>query len=151
MRILVALSLLAGCAAPPGDELPSSKERKDPKKLLPVFQEFIRSEEWGRAYKCFSPEFRRSVSEEEFRLAITRSGFGIIVRLLTGLEDHGLSGTTLRLCHAEFGISREFKITQEVGSLWTLDFTREDIQYFGAQALEWHRRQTRAAFLIHQI
>jgi hypothetical protein len=149
MRFLAPLLLLAGCATTQQGELPSGKELKDPKRLLPVFKEFLRAGELSKAHECLSKGAKSAVPYEAFFAVFT--GFEGSARMITGLEEHGLTETTIRICNPEFGISRDFKIVKEFKIIWKLDLTREDLQYFQDRALEWFRRQNTAAGHRHYV
>jgi hypothetical protein len=145
MRFLPAL-LLAACAAPQTGELPSGKELKDPRRLLPVFKEFIRHQEYSKAHGCLSKEAKETLPYEPFYAGLT--AYEAVSHLISGLQEHGIDteNGVMRICNPEFGVSRDFRIKGEFGGrLWTLDFTRADLDFLQERALAWFRRQREAA------
>ncbi len=148
MRAYLPFLLLSlpGCVSTPCDDLPSGKALKDPEKLLPTFQEFIRCGEYARAHKCLSRDAKAAVPYEAFFGAMT--AYEITGRMIAGLREHGidLDAGTMQVCNPEFGIDRKFRIKGEFGGrLWTLDFTRDDLSFLQEQARKWFERQRNVA------
>lgn len=147
--------LTAGCAAQP-EPVPTVEEMraklKTPAGLLDVFQRLIRTEQFKVAWKhCLAvdPATGRKVMEEDpFQLAMTRQEVrAVLPRLISSLEVHGVDEKAgiVRICSAEYGISREFKILLYFRRFWQFLFTTKDLDYFAEHALKWIRRQVDAA------
>lgn len=142
--------LTAGCACVPCDAPPPAlTDLKDPAKVLPTFQEFVRRGEFARAFDtCLSPETKRMLGYERFYLALTAFEAGR--RLLGTARAHGVDPARerLRLCNPEYGVARDLRlrrITLGQASWYVLELTNDDLEYLKDRAFDWHRHQVRRA------
>lgn len=137
------LLLMAVCALVPSQDLAEIRDRiKDPAQVFPVFQELIAAGEYGTAQKLLSPAAMKMLPAEAFYL--TFASFEPPRRLVASLKVHGLADGKLRLCSPDFGVSREFRI-QKFLTIYTLDFTPDDIDFLKGRTLSWYRLQVRRA------
>lgn len=142
------LALLASAVLQAEPDLPALRKRlADPAQAFPVFRELVAAGQYGTAHELLSPAARRAVPVEALTLAF--GGVEAARRLVAGLEAHatessGDAGRT-RVCGAEFGATRELKLAKFLGRIWTLDLTREDVEYFRGRTLGWYRFQVRRA------
>jgi hypothetical protein len=158
MRIRPALAALlaagaalsgAGCAAVPCGDPPPLSDLKDPGKVLPTLQEFIRCGAFAKAFDaCLTPETRKMLGYERFYMALTAYEAGR--RLIVTSRAHGIdvAGERLRLCNPEYGVARDLRlrrITLGRASWFALELTHDDLEYLKGKAFEWHRHQVRRA------
>ncbi len=138
------LLLAAVCAmAPCGQDLDAVRERiKDPSQVFPVFQELIAAGETGTAQKLLSPAAMKLMSSETLYLVF--ASFEPPRRLIASLQVHAVDGMRLRLCSREFGVSRDFRLAKFL-SIYTLDFTADDIDFLKGRTLGWYRLQVKRA------
>jgi len=137
------LLLMAVCAFAPSQDISEIRDRlKDPAQVFPVFQELIAAGEYGTAQKVLSPAAMKMLPAEAFYLAF--ASFEPPRRLVASLKVHGVGDGKLRLCSPDFGVSREFRI-QKFLTIYTLDFTPDDIEFLKGRTLSWYRLQVRRA------
>jgi hypothetical protein len=142
------LAVLAAAALQGEPDLPELRKRlADPAQVFPVFRELVAAGRYGTAHEVLSPAARKAVPVEALTIAF--GGVEAARRLVAGLASHateasGDAGKT-RVCGAEFGAARELALSRFLGRIWTLDLTREDVEYFRGRTLGWYRLQVRRA------
>jgi hypothetical protein len=142
LRLMMGVFFLS-CQSPPQEGGDLAERLKDPAKVWPAFQEFIRDGLYSRAYDLVAPATRKEMSYEIF--FITFASYEAPRRLVGSLQVHRAEPGKILLCSAEFGASREIKLAKYLNRIWTLEFTREDIEFFKGRTLEWFRHQVRRA------
>ena len=137
------LLLAAVCALAQSPDMDSIRERiKDPAQVFPVFQELIAAGETGVAQKLLSPEAMKRVPPEALYLAFM--SYEPPRRLVASLKVHAADATHVRVCSPEFGVSRDIRLVKFL-SLYTLDLTPDDIEFFKGRTLSWYRYQVKRA------
>jgi len=137
------LLFMAVCALVQAPDPDVIRERiKDPCQVFPVFQELIAAGEYGTAQKLLSPAAMKLLPSEAFFLAF--ASIEPPRRLVASLRVHGCADGKLRLCSPEFGVSRDFRIAKFL-TIYTLDFTSDDIEFLKGRTLSWYRHQVRRA------
>ncbi len=138
--------LLGGLAAPAVQAPADLKEAlRDPARVFPAFQALMGEGLYAKAYNaCLSPGTHRRVSAEEFQIAF--SAFGAARRLVASFRVHGVDAAagTLRVCSPEFGAGRELRL-ERLRTIWLLDLSPGDIEYFRGRTLSWFRFQAKRA------
>jgi hypothetical protein len=137
------LALLAGGLFPAQDR-PLRERLRDPAEAFRVFQELVRAGEFGKAHELLSGDARRRLPYEAFVTALT--AYETSGRLLAALRVHRADAAAgrLRVCAPEFGFSRDLRIARLM-TIWVLDLSPEDLEYFKDRALAWHRHQVKRA------
>jgi hypothetical protein len=137
------LFFMAVCALAQAPDMDRVRERlKDPAQVFPVFQELIAAGEYGTAQRILSPEAMKRLPSELFYLAF--ASYEPPRRLIASLRVHHYADGKLRLCSPEFGVSREFRIVKFL-TIYTLDFSSDDIEFLKGRTLSWYRHQVRRA------
>ena len=139
--IMGAISFSCAVAAQEEESLP--ERLKDPAKVWPIFQGFVRDGSYSKAYDLVAPATRKFLSYEAFY--ITFASYEAPRRLVAKLEVHRLDPGKALLCSAEFGVSLEVKLTKFMGKVWTLEFTPDDIELLKGRTLDWFRLQVKRA------
>ena len=130
---------------PGGQDLDFDRVReriKDPAQVFPVFQELIAAGEYGTAQKLLSPAAMKLMSAETLYLVF--ASFEPPRRMVASMRVHDVDGLRLRICSREFGVSRDFRLAKFV-TIYTLDFTSDDIEFLKGRTLSWYRFQVRRA------
>ncbi len=137
------LTLLAAPALS-GQDRPLRERLRDPAEAFRAFQEFVRAGEFGKAHELLSGPARRRLPYEAFVTALT--AYETSGRLLGALRVHGADAAAgrLRVCAPEFGFGRDLRVARLM-TIWVLDLTPEDLEYFKDRALAWHRHQVKRA------
>ena len=137
------LLFMAVCALVPSQDLTEIRDRiKDPAQVFPVFQELIAAGEYGTAQKLLSPAAMKMLPSEAFYLVF--ASYEPPRRMVATLKVHAVSDGKIRLCSPEFGVSRDIRIAKFM-TIYTLDFTSEDIDFLKGRTLGWYRLQVRRA------
>jgi hypothetical protein len=138
------LLLAALCAlAAPDQDLAVLRERlKDPAQVFPVFQELVAAGEYGTAQKLLSPAAMKLMSAETLYLVF--ASFEPPRRMIASMRVHGGDDTRLRICSKEFGVSRDIRLVKFL-TIYTLDFTADDIEFLKGRTLGWYRLQVKRA------
>ena len=146
--LLLAASLLAGCAAVPQQDEERPKDViKDPARIHGFFLKMIREDKPGIAAQV------TSIGEEALTIGVrNRIAPDLTRRILLGFEQHDLkvsddrATATARWCNREFGLSRDFQLRSEAGGrIWKLQITREQIEELANAGLGWFRKQREVA------
>ncbi len=145
MLSLIMGAFLLSCAQ---DADERREKLKDPANVWPMFQELLREGEYNKAHQLVTPAAAAAHLPYE-AFFITFASFEAPRRLVARLRAHtvdaGAATGKLLLCSPEFGVSREIKLTKFLGRIWTLEFTRDDLEYFKGRTLGWYRHQVRRA------
>jgi hypothetical protein len=137
------LLVVAVCALAQSPDLTQIRERiKDPAQVFPVFQELVAKGEYGTAQKLLSPDAMKILGPEAFYLVF--ASYEPPRRMVASLRVHAVGNGTIRLCSPEFGVSRDIKVTKFL-TIYTLDFTADDIEFLKGRTLGWYRLQVRRA------
>lgn len=139
----VFVALVAGVALG-GQDRPWRERLRDPAEAFRAFQEFIRAGEFGKAHELLSGNARRRLPYEAFVAALT--AYETSGRLLASLRVHGADPESgrLRICAPEYGFTRDLRMAQLM-TIWVVDLTPEDLEYFKDRAWAWHRHQVKLA------
>jgi len=138
------LLLAAVCAlAPLGQDLADIRERlKDPAQVFPVFKELIAAGEYGTAQKVLSPSAMKLMSAETLYLVF--ASFEPPRRMVASMQVHAVGDAGVRICSREFGVSRDIRLVKFL-TIYTLDFTADDIEFLKGRTLGWYRLQVKKA------
>jgi len=137
------LLLIALCALAQSPDMGAIRERiKDPAQVFPVFQELMAAGEYGTAHKLLSPEAMKRIPFEAFYIAF--ASYEPPRRLVAALRVHASGDGKVRLCSPEFGVTRDIRI-QKFLSIYTLDFTSDDIEFLKGRPMAWYRLQVKRA------
>jgi hypothetical protein len=138
------LLLAAVCTlAPLGQDLDAIRERiKDPSQVFPVFQELVAAGEYGTAQKLLSPSAMKLMSAETLYLVF--ASFEPPRRMIASMQVHSVDGSRVRICSREFGVSRDIRLVKFL-TIYTLDFTSDDIEFLKGRTLGWYRLQVKKA------
>jgi hypothetical protein len=124
-------------------DVDSLRERlKDPAQVFPVFQELVAAGEYAKAQRVLSPASMKMLPAEAFYL--TFASYEPPRRLVASLRVHAVGDGKVRLCSPEFGVSRDFRIAKFF-TIYTLDFSSDDIEFLKGRTLGWYRLQVRRA------
>lgn len=147
-RLLPAFALVAGCAAPPEQDIDRPSDIvKDPSRIHEFFLKKIREREDKVAAQVttLDPDAFYFGVRNEIAPDLTR-------RILLGFEQHEVrvnedrQGGIARWCNKEFGLSYDFPLRSEIrGKIWRLHITREQIEELARAGLAWFRKQREAA------
>lgn len=148
MSLAFWVAALCLSLAQPEPDLSAIRARlADPAQVFPVFQELIAAGSYGTAHELLSPAARQAVPVEA--LTLTFGGVEAARRLIGALAVHATESSAAagvtRVCSREFGATRGIKLLKFLGRVWTLDLTREDVEYFRGRTLGWYRFQVRRA------
>jgi hypothetical protein len=138
------LLLAAVCAlAPLGQDLDAVRERiKDPSQVFAVFQELVAAGEYGTAQKLLSPSAMKLMSAETLYLVF--ASFEPPRRMIASMRVHAVDASSVRICSREFGVSRDIRLVKFL-TIYTLDFTSDDIEFLKGRTLGWYRLQVKKA------
>jgi hypothetical protein len=140
------LSLIMGGVwlfAPIQDAEELRERLKDPANVWPAFQSFIKAGQYSRAHELLSPASRKEMPYEAFFIAFAslEAGRHLIAELAQLRAEEG----KVLLCSYEFGARREIRLLKYMGRVWTLEITRDDIEFFKGRTLAWFRHQVSKA------
>jgi len=138
------LLLAAVCAlAPLGQDLADIRERlKDPAQVFPVFKELIAAGEYGTAQKVLAPSSMKLMSAETLYLVF--ASFEPPRRMIASMQVHAVNDSHVRICSREFGVSRDIRLVKFL-TIYTLEFTADDIEFLKGRTLGWYRLQVKKA------
>lgn len=141
-------AFLFSASAPPQDAEERRERLKDPANVWPMFQEHLRRGEYSKAHSLITPSAAAAHLPYEVFYIIFAS-FEAPRRMVAKMQAHKVEGGAtpgrLLLCSPEFGVSREVKLTKFMGKVWTLDFARDDVEYFKGRPMDWYRHQVKRA------
>jgi hypothetical protein len=142
----VAWMILAGLASAGGQSAADLREElRDPARVFPAFQHLVAAGLYSKAYNnCLSDRTPAVVGLEEFQIAM--SALEAARRLVASFRVHAVdpAGTSVRICSPEFGASRTLGL-RKFRTIYTLDMTRDDFEFFRDRTLSWFRTQVRRA------
>ncbi len=133
------------CQGGAGETSDLREALRDPERLFPAFQRLVGEGLFTKAYNnCLSAGARRAVSAEEFQVAF--SSLEPARRLVAALRVHraDVASGYLLVCGPEFGVRRRIGLERFL-SIYVMDLTRADIEYFLDRAKAWLRLQLRRA------
>jgi len=141
----VFLLSCVACAGAPVEEQDADEVRrerlKDPANAWPMFQEQMRAGEYSQAHRLITPVDFLQYEVFFIVFASYEAPRRLVAKLVQHKVEAGTATGKILLCSAEFGVSREIRLKKFMGKAWTLEFIRDDIEFFKGRTLAWYRHQ----------